>query len=714
MLCFGELPLWRYAQTVDVFTDGLSTTNNTSTGSSAQTAASLNFASKILTRSLNGSDGQIAEIFGGLADTDIRALRQLQSAFDSAYQFSKSAFATPITVDLPPHTQLEPLLATLTKRIRAMHRHEIMVIPAGWRLESSWHSNFLMLHRLDNEIFDVYTFENQYQQGACYFPIAPTPDAASFSSKAALRFRNVPSPKLYDSAFWFFIFRMQLYNTPTPLDSKGREKSTERKDDGQAGPVPSLSGPMRSAEESSFLSRILDSQPKDSGLPLPDQPAAFLYERLLPWLNAQPLTATVEQSALDQSIPWVPMLPDALAAMDVAKSNPKAEPTMRACDQSRTCLLVQVLLQGLRCLGMSSDHCEIAQLGFMSQLVYCAQNDLAVCQKSKGNPALLVTPSDTILLRQCLQRCSSLATRIALRSELIGSTCRHHQRLLSAAEIIDRALSQLHPNLPQLCLTYTTPSTPSSAPNSSSAPAASASAAAAAAVSQSPLTAMDTFPPEFIDTVPFAPFPLFDRFRLSHHTRNLDHLAGRTIKSPIYRPVQLTLVPEREALRSWSDIAQALGQIDHLCMLMQYQTAHMHNTYALRCSLISHFFTQSLPLPSPALVLQRYLCQQQPEDSPFLRAFSHSLYSQPLSSATQTELLRLIHRVVSHFVSTVMSIRVTRSFDATRIITMAWSAWAWFLIFLTPVFYQYLRVLRCSVPNLRFRFPFALHVASQR
>ena len=90
---------------------------------------------------------------------------------------------------------------------------------------------------------------------------------------------------------------------------------------------------------------------------------------------------------------------------------------------------------------------------------------------------------------------------------------------------------------------------------------------------------------------------------------------------------------------------------------MSYQTDLIKNTYMLRASLIVHLFTDVIPMPLPT---------NHPK-----RSTQCFWASQPMRYETQTDLLRLINHVCRHFCAASLSLQVTRSFDAARILTMA-------------------------------------------
>ena len=165
--------------------------------------------------------------------------------------------------------------------------------------------------------------------------------------------------------------------------------------------------------------------------------------------------------------------------------------------------------------------------------------------------------------------------------------------------------------------------------------------------------------------------PLYGRFR---RDTDVEKLIGGAPKQKIIRSVELTLVQSR--VQNFNDVANALRHCAQLCTLMSYQTDLIKNTYMLRASLIVHLFTDVIPMPLPTNHPQR--------DTQCFWA------SQPMRYETQTDLLRLINHVCRHFCAASLSLQVTRSFDAARILTMAC---------MVCVADAVMRVIACDIPS---------------
>ena len=147
-------------------------------------------------------------------------------------------------------------------------------------------------------------------------------------------------------------------------------------------------------------------------------------------------------------------------------------------------------------------------------------------------------------------------------------------------------------------------------------------------------------------------FRLFGRLRRDY---DVEQLSGGSAVPPILRPIELTAVAD--SVETFNDVATAMRKTVHLCTLLGNQSGLIKNTYCMRVALIQHLFTQVIPLPLP---------HNHPDRAS--RCFWHS---QGMRYETQADLLRLLELLARHFTSSVFSLRVTRSFDAARIVTMA-------------------------------------------
>ena len=146
--------------------------------------------------------------------------------------------------------------------------------------------------------------------------------------------------------------------------------------------------------------------------------------------------------------------------------------------------------------------------------------------------------------------------------------------------------------------------------------------------------------------------PLFNRLAVEE---SVEHLAGAAKMPPIIRPVELTLVPD--AVAQLDQVPKALRDALHCCTILANQADLMPNSYALRVSLLVHLFLHVLPAPLPLTHPER--------DT---KCFWHAT---PTTYEIQAEILRSLNLLLRHFSAAALSISVTQTFDAARLLTVA-------------------------------------------
>jgi len=81
--------------------------------------------------------------------------------------------------------------------------------------------------------------------------------------------------------------------------------------------------------------------------------------------------------------------------------------------------------------------------------------------------------------------------------------------------------------------------------------------------------------------------PLFGRMR---NDRNVEALAGTSRIPPIFRPIEMTLVPD--SVSTFHDVAVCLKHIVNICTRLANQSHLVKNSFCLRTALIQHVFTR--------------------------------------------------------------------------------------------------------------------------
>jgi hypothetical protein len=144
----------------------------------------------------------------------------------------------------------------------------------------------------------------------------------------------------------------------------------------------------------------------------------------------------------------------------------------------------------------------------------------------------------------------------------------------------------------------------------------------------------------------------FGRFRREY---DVEPLAGDAAIPPILRPVEMTLVPEK--VDNFHEAAIAMRHTLNLCVLLSNQRALIRNSYTLRVCLIQHLFLRIIPLPLPINHPDRLTkCFWQGQDMRY---------------ETQADIMRLLNMLCRHFATASLSVKVTRSGDAIRMLVLS-------------------------------------------
>jgi hypothetical protein len=144
-------------------------------------------------------------------------------------------------------------------------------------------------------------------------------------------------------------------------------------------------------------------------------------------------------------------------------------------------------------------------------------------------------------------------------------------------------------------------------------------------------------------------FPLWGRLR---RDESVEGLIGDAPRPAIEIPVCFTQMADSVATHH--EAATAMRDAAELCTLLDYQRDTIKNAYLHRAALLEHLFTRVIPLPLPA-------------DAEPSKCFWRAA---PMRYCEQADLLRLLDILCRHFVAVSLSLNVTRSFDATRMLVL--------------------------------------------
>ena len=155
---------------------------------------------------------------------------------------------------------------------------------------------------------------------------------------------------------------------------------------------------------------------------------------------------------------------------------------------------------------------------------------------------------------------------------------------------------------------------------------------------------------------------------------SVEHLAGSAPIPPIMRPIEMTLVPDR--VNHFFEVANAMRHCLNLCILLSNQRKLVHNSYTLRLCMIEHLFVRVIPLPLPINHPRREK-----------ECFWHA---QPMRYETQADIMRLLNMLCRHFATASLSVKITRSGDAIRMLVFSCMA---------TICDATLRKIACDIPS---------------
>lgn len=129
------------------------------------------------------------------------------------------------------------------------------------------------------------------------------------------------------------------------------------------------------------------------------------------------------------------------------------------------------------------------------------------------------------------------------------------------------------------------------------------------------------------------------------------------------------------------DAASAMRRCVHLCTIMAHQQHQIKNTYSMRCAMICHLFTRVLPMPRPPIISDTMSDHRDLHEADTMSQEAQKnsknaerplcIWAQPMRYETQADLLRLLNMVCRHYATAALSLNITRSFDAERILIMS-------------------------------------------
>jgi len=646
----GSKPLWRHRAFVDFFADshvGEDYRADSLESPAAALSDSLYFFLEVLKRLGRRSD--LREISITIADTH----RAFNEAMDLSQRIGSIQGDT---------GRLFTVVQHLCGRVRQMRVGEVLVVPGGWCREDDTGRMVLFCiqrkrgtkgeHGAGQQAQAVgaandicsFSVSNTGMEGRTFQPCVHDPLKAKTLRELTMIADNIPIHKLCDSSFWM----PALMQVAFPSD-KNRPRTMYDVLIPHLNMRPVFANPMMplapvEGGDDTGDAPILVQAPALTPVPGGPQPGAGLARppTTAQFVSKKP-ARLIQGSTREQRRSIRPTR--MTEGMDRLKKNLRSAP--RGADSSHARLVAEAMHQFMKLQGLPSLQAKHISMLVRFQLIDMMKSDL--------NAAGAISCSDSTLIRIA---CDQLSHCAAKQARLVDTPMTAQQ--LAIIQQLTNSIRVTTTELRAKCSDAVPPRL-----------------LLDDVVAEE--KADDAAKPEQVMGALRAKagaewgacFPMMGRLRRDY---DIEHLAGSKSVPPIILPVQLTLVPD--AVHSFNDVANAMRHAVHLCLLLSNQDKLIKNTMCIRVSLLTHLFTGVIPLPLP-------LGHPQREAQCFW-------VSQPMRYETQADILRLTALLARHFASASLSLKLTRSFDATRILTLGCMA---------TIADVVMRIKACDIPS---------------
>jgi hypothetical protein len=360
-----------------------------------------------------------------------------------------------------------------------------LVLPGGWQQPDSFHICLYIIRNCGSDKWS-FTVCNTGKDGLEYHPSTFDSETGKEQKQLALTVWNIPSKQLMDSSFWAVLFRMQIY--PSKRNS-----------------------------------------------------AHFLYTKLLPSLNSQPLRSNLDQGPADY---WD--VPDPISA---STYHPLAKLALTTTPQS-----------GCR----TSKHSSLLLMNTAVNMSYA---------EIEHAPASSLDPEDTRILKLTGRNLANFAS--TLSSTTVGDGTLG-QALSSSWELLDKLHKKINFTSAKPLDQYSH------------------------GLSKSALS--DEFSQGMIKTMRAeagsVAFPLFGRLRRDDYENVVKKLMGDPRPDPILIPAVLTDEELPPMATDFMTAASGLQRIADACSLLLQQRRLIKNAPAFAASAAQYAITVVLPMPN--------------------------------------------------------------------------------------------------------------------
>jgi hypothetical protein len=359
-----------------------------------------------------------------------------------------------------------------------------LVLPGGWQQPDYFHLCLYIVRNCGNERFS-FTVCNTGKDGLEYHPNTFDPETGRQKKQLALTVWNIPATRLKDSTFWTLLFRMQVY--PSKANN-----------------------------------------------------AQFLYEKLLPSLNAQPL-----RSNLDQGPAEYVEIPDSISA---STYHPLARLAMTTTPQ------------------MGARPSKYSSLLLMNAAV-----DLAYAEIENAPPASM-DPEDTRILKLTGRNLANFASTMEASTVGDGTL---GQSLSSTWDLLDKLHKKISSTASRAVDQYSHGLPKSALSDDFSKGSIKSMRADAGSVA----------------------FPLFGRLRRDDYENVVKKLMGDPRPDPILIPAVLTDEELPHTATDFMTAASSLQRVADACSLLLQQRRLIKNAPAFAASAAQYAITVMLPMP---------------------------------------------------------------------------------------------------------------------
>lgn len=369
--------------------------------------------------------------------------------------------------------------------IENLQPNQQLVLPGGWQQPDYFHLCLFIVRAVGNDKF-TFTVCNTGKDGLQYHPSTFDPETGREQKQLALTVWNIPSRRFMDSTFWTLLFRMQVYPS---------KKNT----------------------------------------------AEFLYTKLLPALNAQPLRSNQDQGPAEFLD-----IPDPIAALTY---HPLAKLAMTTTPQ----------------VGMRSSK-------YASLLLMNAGVDLAYAEIEHAPPHSM-DPEDTRILKLTGRNLAGFAS--TLDANRVGDGTLGNS-LSSTWDLLDKLHKQINYTASKQIDQYSH------------------------GLSKSALT--DDFSKGIVKSMRSeagsAAYPYFGRLRRDDYENVVKKLMGEPRPDPILIPAVLTDEDLPPTATDFQAASSSLQRIADACSLLLQQRRLIKNAPAFAASAAQYAMTVVLPMPN--------------------------------------------------------------------------------------------------------------------